>query len=137
MAPVPELSLDKVAWVHLDGDGRLLTARNIGVSLFYLPGGHREPGESDADTLVREVAEELAVDVDPASLEHVGTFEEPGTAGTVRRMTCYTASHTGVPVATSEIEELLWLTLTDRHRVSPIDQLVLDALASSGRLRRG
>ncbi len=132
---MPELSLDKVAWIHVD-DGRLLTARNSGVILFYLPGGRREPGESDADTLVREIAEELAVDVDPRSLEHVGTFEEPGPAGTVRRMTCYTGSHTGSPVATSEIEELRWLTLADRHHVSTIDQLVLDALAASGHLRR-
>jgi 8-oxo-dGTP pyrophosphatase MutT (NUDIX family) len=133
---VPELSLDKVAWIHLNGDGRLLTARNIGVTLFYLPGGRREPGESDADTLVREVAEELAVDVDPGSLEHVGTFEEPGPASTVRRMTCYTAAYAGTPVATSEIEELRWLTLAERHHVSTIDQLVLDALAASGLLRR-
>ena len=82
---MPELSLDKVAWIHLDADGRVLTARNAGVDLFYFPGGQREPGESDLDTLVREVAEELTVDVDPASVEYVGTFEEPGPTGTASR----------------------------------------------------
>lgn len=89
MATVPELSLDKVAWIHLDGDRRLLTTRNVDVDLFYLSGGAREAGESDVDTLVRAIAEELTVHVDPGSLEHVGTFEEPGPSGTVRRMTCY------------------------------------------------
>jgi 8-oxo-dGTP pyrophosphatase MutT (NUDIX family) len=133
---VPELSLDKVAWIHLDADGSVLTARNAGVDLFYFPGGHREPGESDVDTLVREVAEELTVDVDPASVEYVGTFEEPGPSGTVRRMTCYRGTHVGVLTPGSEIEELCWMTLDDRHRVSTIDQLVLDALSADGRLRR-
>ena len=100
---MPELSLDEVAWIHLDADGRVLTARNAGLDLFYVPGGHREPGESDVDTLVREVPEEPTAHVDPASVEYVGTFEEPR---------------------------------ADRHRVSTIDQLVLDALAATGRLRR-
>ncbi len=48
---------------------------------------------------------------------------------------CYTGRHTGTLVATSEIEELRWLTLADRHRTSTIDQLVDDALSAAGHLR--
>lgn len=36
----------------------------------------------------------------------------------------------------NEIAEIRWMTLADRHRTSTIDQLVLDALASAGHLRR-
>lgn len=50
------LALDKVAWIHLD-ERRLLVTRNHGRGLFYLPGGRREPGETDAEALVREIAE--------------------------------------------------------------------------------
>lgn len=45
--------IDKIAWIHLE-QRRLLTARNAGRDRFYLPGGKREPGESDLETLVRE-----------------------------------------------------------------------------------
>ncbi|HET6311147.1 MAG TPA: NUDIX domain-containing protein [Candidatus Nitrosotalea sp.] len=36
---------------------RLLTVRTSGKDAFYLPGGKREPGESDLDALLREVRE--------------------------------------------------------------------------------
>ena len=43
--------IDKIAWIHLE-ERRLLVARNAGRERFYLPGGKREPGESDVQTLV-------------------------------------------------------------------------------------
>ena len=73
-------------------------ARNAGRDRFYLPGGKREPGESDLETLVREIDEELTVAVDPATAAYVGTFEalaDARTDGLVVRLTCYTATHTG------------------------------------------
>ena len=38
--------IDKIAWVHLVG-GRILSTRSRGKAVYYLPGGKREPGESD------------------------------------------------------------------------------------------
>lgn len=49
-------------------DGRVLAARRTrpapAAGRWELPGGKAEPGESPTDALVREVAEELAVDVE-------------------------------------------------------------------------
>ena len=66
--------IDKVAWIQLE-NGRVLGARSIGKDIYYLPGGKRDTGESDVETLVREVREELSVEIDATSAEHIGTFE--------------------------------------------------------------
>jgi 8-oxo-dGTP diphosphatase len=65
---------EKVAWVLVQR-GLVLVTRNHGKELFYFPGGHREPGESDIDTLTREISEELTARIDVGSAEHFGTFE--------------------------------------------------------------
>ncbi|WP_342671509.1 NUDIX domain-containing protein [Streptomyces phaeochromogenes] len=49
--------------------------RDAGRDLFYFPGGMREPGESDNETLVREIEEELQAVIVAGTLVHFGTFE--------------------------------------------------------------
>lgn len=129
-------TIDKIAWIHLDS-GRILSTRSRGKDVCYLPGGKREPGEGDVETLVREIEEELTVTILPATARHLGTFQAQAhghTGGVTVRMTCYTADHQGTPVAGSEIEEVLWLTYGDRDRVSPVDQIIFDHLHEAGRL---
>jgi len=128
--------IDKIAWIHLD-DRRLICARNAGRERFYLPGGKREPGESDVETLVREVAEELTVTLDPGTAAYVGTFEalaDGRSDGLVVRLTCYTARHTGAFAPSREIDELAWMTTADGDRVSAVDRLVLAHLHEAGLL---
>jgi 8-oxo-dGTP diphosphatase len=129
--------IDKVAWILLS-EGRILSTRSRGKDVYYLPGGKREPGETDVDTLVREIAEELSVAIVPATARHLGTFEAQAhghAGGVLVRMTCYTAAFSGVLTASAEIEEVLWLTYADRPRVSPVDQIIFDDLHRAGRLR--
>ncbi|TDV45451.1 NUDIX hydrolase [Actinophytocola oryzae] len=131
------MTIDKIAWLEIR-DGRILSTRSKGKDPFYLPGGKREPGESDLDTLVREIREELAVEVDRTTAVHAGTFtaQAHGHAeGVAVQLTCYSADHEGTPVPSSEIEEIRWLTYEDRPRVSPVDQLIFDYLHGAGRLR--
>jgi 8-oxo-dGTP diphosphatase len=128
--------IDKIAWLHIV-DGRILSTRSRGKDVFYLPGGKREPGETDAETLVREIREELAVAITPASIAAAGTFEAQAhghAAGTVVRMTCFTAEYSGTPEASSEIEEIAWLGYADREKVSAVDKIIFDHLHETGAL---
>ncbi|WP_410581273.1 NUDIX hydrolase [Amycolatopsis sp. lyj-108] len=129
--------IDKIAWLYLR-DGRILTARSRGKSVFYLPGGKREPGESDAETLAREIREELTVEIDPASIAPAGVFEAQAdghASGLVVRTTCYTAEFSGTLAAGSEIEELAWLDHEDRDRLSAVGKIIFDHLRETGLLR--
>jgi 8-oxo-dGTP diphosphatase len=129
--------IDKVAWICI-GDGRILGTRSRGKDVYYLPGGKREPGETDIDTLVREIDEELAITIDPGTARHLGTFQAQAhghAEGITVQMTCYTAEHCGTPAASREIEEIRWLSYRDRDRVSPVDQIIFDRLHQAGQLR--
>ncbi|MEV7178026.1 NUDIX domain-containing protein [Kitasatospora sp. NPDC093679] len=130
-----EVVPEKVAWVLVRG-GRVLVTRDRGVDVFYFPGGKREPGESDAETLAREVDEELRARIDTATMVHAATFEtrRDSDGSTGFRMICYTAEHTGALVASGEIAELDWFGYDDRARVSAVDRMVFDLLHASGRL---
>jgi 8-oxo-dGTP diphosphatase len=123
--------IDKIAWLHLH-DGQLLSTRSRGKDRYYLPGGKREPGETDAQTLLREIQEELTVVLDPASLAYAGTFEAPAhghPTGVLVRMSCYWAPrYTGTIQPAAEIAEVVWLTYRHRPQVSAVDQLIFDWL---------
>ncbi|MCR8630386.1 NUDIX hydrolase [Paenibacillus radicis (ex Xue et al. 2023)] len=122
--------IDKIAWIYIV-DGQILSARSRGKHICYIPGGKRDPGETDADTLVREVGEELSVRIKPETISHFGTFEAQAhdkSEGVLVKMACYTADFEGELSPASEIEELLWLTYHDRNRVSPVSQIIFDKL---------
>jgi 8-oxo-dGTP pyrophosphatase MutT (NUDIX family) len=128
--------IDTVAWVRTEG-GRILCARPRGKDIFYIPGGKREGAETDLETLVREIKEELTVLLDPETVTHVGTYEAevPGLpGGAVVRMACYAAEYQGDLAPSSEIEEMAWFSYSDRDRVPPVDQLLFDDLRACGNL---
>jgi 8-oxo-dGTP pyrophosphatase MutT (NUDIX family) len=131
--------LDVLAWVVLR-DERMLTVRTRGRDAFYLPGGKREPGESDVAALRREVREELGVELEPDSFTLVAELTAPAHAGLPDqrvRMRFYEATGHGRPSPGREIEELAWLPVGDRARMAPAAQLLLDRLITEGRLSAG
>jgi 8-oxo-dGTP diphosphatase len=130
--------VDTVAWVHLV-NGRILCARPRGKDIFYIPGGKREGAETDLQTLLREIAEELTVALRPETVTHLGTYEayqphdQPG--GAVVRMSCYAGAYSGTLAASGEIDELAWFCYADRPQVPLVDQLLFDDLNAAGELR--
>ncbi|WP_372459151.1 NUDIX hydrolase [Streptomyces huiliensis] len=129
--------IDTVAWVRVE-DGRVLCARPRGKDVFYVPGGKREGAETDLETLLREVEEELTVLLDPETVAHVGTYEAAVPElpdGTVVRMSCYTGEYGGTLTASAEIAEVAWFSYADRPLVPPVDRLLFDDLRAAGLLR--
>lgn len=128
------MTIDKLAWVHLR-DGRLLCARSRGKDSWFVPGGKREAGESDAEALVREVREELSVELRRGSIAPLGVFEAQAygrEAGVNVRLTCYTADYDGELRPAAEIEEIAWLGLDEREQASPATRLVMQWLQENG-----
>ena len=107
--------IDKLAWV-LIRDGKLLAVRSKGKALFYLPGGKREVGESDEQALMREIKEELSVDLEPSSIEYMNTFtaQADGKAeGVSVKLTCYFANYSGELQPDAEIEQLEFVDMNN------------------------
>ncbi|WP_433590203.1 NUDIX hydrolase [Nocardia sp. CA-145437] len=127
--------IDTVAWVRIEG-GRILCARPSGKDVFYIPGGKREGDETDLQTLVREIREELTVEIAPETVAHVGTYEAL-IPDAVVRMACYTAEYSGDIAVSSEIQEIAWFSYADRPHVPPVDQLLFDDLHADGLLAHG
>ncbi len=126
--------IDKLAFIEIR-DRTVLETRSIGKDKWYIPGGKRELGESDEQTLIREMKEELCVDLIPETIRHYGTFEAQAHGkpqGTVVRMTCYTAQYHGTLSPSAEVEELAWFNYSKRDEVSPVDQLIFDDLKEKG-----
>lgn len=122
--------IDKIAWIHIQ-DGLILTTRSRGKSTFYFPGGKREGNETDQETLIREIDEELNVSILQDSIQYFGTFQAQAHGhpeGVIVKMTCYTADYTGQLQAASEIEELAWFGYADRAKTSQVDQLIFEYL---------
>lgn len=101
-----------------DYRGRVLLVRKRGTSKFMQPGGKLEPGESFAGAAVREVAEELGLQLTESDLEQLGRWYGPAAneADTFidAGLFAYTLPpaggvHADQLVAAAEIEELLWI----------------------------
>jgi 8-oxo-dGTP pyrophosphatase MutT (NUDIX family) len=128
--------IDKVAFIEIK-DNKILSTMSKGKSKYYIPGGKRETGESDEQTLVREIKEELTVDIAPGTLEYIGTFiaqSDGAMKGVKVKMTCYKAEYQGAFRADSEIEEIAWLDSKDLGRISEVDKIIFKYLINKGEL---
>jgi len=127
------VTIEIVAAVIRDGEGRLLTVRKAGTNAFMLPGGKREPGEDDVTALSRELTEELGcrlIGSQPLGVFDAAAANEPGLQV---RGAIYLAEVTGDVAAKAEIAELLWIdpAAPPPVRLAPLLQTrVLPALAA-------
>lgn len=129
--------IDKLALVFVR-DRKQLVARTRGKQVFFTPGGKREAGETDEEALVREIKEELSVDLVKASIQPYGVFQAQAFGkpeGTMVRMTCYTAEYVGTLTPSNEIEELRWITSKEpKELLSVTGVMILDDLKAKDRV---
>ena len=111
----------------VDGDGRVLLARRPQgkpmSGLWEFPGGKLQDGETPEATLVRELKEELAIDVDPACLAPFG-FASNRSDGFHLLMPLFICRKwSGAPQAV-ERQELSWVHPRDfkRYDMPPADR---------------
>lgn len=127
------------AVVLRDGDGALLTVRKRGTGRFMLPGGKPEPGETAAQTAVRECREELGVALDPRALRQVGVFRAAAANEDGHWVEATVFEHPSEVAAgpAAEIAELRWLRLDERPLPPDLAPLlsehVVPALTGAGR----
>lgn len=119
--------IDKLAWIYIK-DRKILSTRSKGKDAWYIPGGKRENGESDEFALIREVKEELTVDLIPSTIRYLGTFKAQAHGkpeGVFVQMTCYNSDFEGTLTPSAEIEEMAWLKSdTDPALLSPVDRII-------------
>ena len=122
-----------VAAFTTDADGRILMVRKRGSQIFMQPGGKPEAGEEPEAALVRELAEELLIDVHPDALVSWGRFEadaanEPG-HHLVADVFALRLDHDEVSAA-AEIDEARWFTRDEARalgaRLAPLARRMLE-----------
>ncbi|WP_228484695.1 NUDIX hydrolase [Microbacterium cremeum] len=111
-APARARSIRVSAAVIVNDRDELLLVRKTGTTAFMQPGGKPEPHETPAETLSRELYEELGLSVDAADLRPLGSFtaaaaNEPGFVVVADVFEADIGDQ--LPVIAAEIEELRWV----------------------------
>lgn len=130
----PILYIDKIALLEIQNKKLLLT-RSHGKDAWFQPGGKREKGETDEQVLVREIKEELNISIIPESISYYATFEAQAYGkpnGVNVRITCYTASYTGVISPGQEIAEAKYFSYNEVPKTTLTGQKILDDLREKG-----
>lgn len=128
--------IDKIALIKIE-NGQILSTKSKGKNKYYIPGGKRENDETDVQTLIREIKEELSVEIIKESIEYVGTFKaqsDGAMEGIIVKMTCYQANYIGALKEDNEIEEIRWLNFNDLEIISEVDKIIFKYLKDIGLL---
>ena len=128
------MTIEKSAWLHIQ-DKKVLFVRTKGKDAFYSPGGKREGDETDEEALVREIDEEVGVQLIPDTVQLAETFTAQAHGkpeGVMVQIKCYWGEFEGELQPTNEIEELAWFTSSDMERTSQTGQLILAWLKEQG-----
>lgn len=103
-----------------DEAGRFLLVRKRGSEIFFQPGGKIDAGEQPAIALIREIEEELGILIDENQLRYAAKMSAPAAneeGATVEAELFHLSLNDGqMPIASSEIEELIWVAAGDQTR---------------------
>lgn len=128
---------NKVGLLILNDDATkfLVCEKSYFTTDFIMPGGRIEPGENHVECLIRELHEELQVDIDQASLEFLGEYVDVAAGDPTKDVSImlYRGKILGEPVPSNEIIGFQWIGKDDlaHPRLSPIikNKLLPDLIA--------
>jgi 8-oxo-dGTP diphosphatase len=127
-----------VGAIVTDGQGRLLMIKrghDPGAGLWSIPGGRIEPGETDAEALVREMIEETGLTVEVGRL--IGRVQRPGLNGAVIDIRDYAATVTGGKLRPGDdAADARWVAAAELESLD-ITEGLIDALTGWGVLGGG
>ncbi|WP_258237669.1 NUDIX domain-containing protein [Pseudomonas sp. Q2-TVG4-2] len=117
----------------LDGAGRVLVVRKRGTSVFMLPGGKLEAGETPRQALRRELHEELDLRMETSQLQSLGHFRSRAAnePGHWVEADVFMGRLAGEVQVQAEIEAFAWLELNTQqqdHLAPLLHEQVLPAL---------
>jgi 8-oxo-dGTP diphosphatase len=122
-----------VGAVVKDSGGRLLLIKRghePGAGLWSLPGGRVEPGETDAEALVREMREETGLTVAPGPL--IGRVQRPGAGGSVLDIRDYAATVIGGTLSPGDDAADARWTRADELNALPLTEGLAEILTAWG-----
>lgn len=95
----------------LNEQGQTLLVRKRGTHTFMQPGGKIEPSESPVAALVRELEEELGIEVDPRTAVALGHYRAPAANEPGHEVHCelFEVRITCGVTPAAEIEEARWV----------------------------
>jgi 8-oxo-dGTP diphosphatase len=94
---------------------------------WYLPGGKIEPGETPKQALLRELAEELSIEIEPATVRQTfvvmgPAYNQPGDV----ELICFSARWRNDPTPRGEISEAAWLGGNHYDLFAPAIKILYD-----------
>jgi len=130
---VPRSLIPCVGAVVTDAQARLLMIKRghePGAGLWSIPGGRIEPGETDAEALVREMLEETSLTVAPGRL--LGRVQRPGPGGAVIDIRDYAATVVGgTPRPGDDAADVRWVAAGELDSLE-ITEGLIEALTDWG-----
>src|SRR5258708_12703739 len=114
--------INKVALVFCK-DKKILMGKNEFKDAFYFIGGSVEEEESGIQALIREVKEELDVELDESSIEFLEKFEAEahGKKDTIVKINLYKGNFLGEPKPTPNLIRIVYfVSPTDHKLLHPI-----------------
>lgn len=130
-------SIKTIAYILIKNK-KVLLVRARSKNAFYMPGGKPDPGETSIQALIREIREEIGLDLKEKSLTFFGIFEAQAYGkekGVMVKIECYLGKHSQTPTALAEIEEVRFFS-SDEYlampETAPAVRLIIKALKTKG-----
>lgn len=133
MSPSKRRVLPVVAAAVMNAGQQILIARRgeheTYAGQWEFPGGKIETGETPVNALVRELKEELGLDVDPASMVSLGKITHAYTPYDVQ-LEVFIVQWSGQVIVLADHSEMAWVSVSDlqSHNLAPADQPFIEKI---------